>query len=101
MKKKYIIRLSAQQRQRVTDLVRKGKVVAYRRTHAQILLFTDEGNWGRDCRIKRPLSALGSIIERYCGCASAVLREGLRRRWRENRAGEKERESWTAMGKRR
>ena len=25
------------------DLVRKGKVAAYRRTHAQILLFTDEG----------------------------------------------------------
>ena len=41
MKKKYIIRLLAEERQRLTDLVRKGKVAAYRRTHAQILLFTD------------------------------------------------------------
>ena len=46
MKKKYIIRLSAEERQRLTDLVRKGKVAAYRRTHAQILLFTDEGELG-------------------------------------------------------
>ena len=43
MKKKYIIRLLAEERQRLTDLVRKGKVAAYRHTHAQILLFTDEG----------------------------------------------------------
>ena len=46
MKKKYIIRLSAEERQNLTDLVRKGKVAAYRRTHAQILLFTDEGGTG-------------------------------------------------------
>ena len=46
MKKKYIIRLSAEERQNLTDLVRKGKVAAYRRTHAQILLFTDEGELG-------------------------------------------------------
>ena len=43
MKKKYIIQLLAEERQRLTDLVRKGKVAAYRRTHAQIRLFTDEG----------------------------------------------------------
>ena len=46
MKKKYIIRLSAEERQNLTDLVRKGKVAAYRRTHAQILLFTDEEELG-------------------------------------------------------
>ena len=46
MKKKYIIRRSAEERQRLTDLVRKGKGAAYRRTHAQILLFTDEGELG-------------------------------------------------------
>ena len=37
MKKKYIIRLAAEERQKLTDLVRKGKAAAYRRTHAQIL----------------------------------------------------------------
>ena len=35
MKKKYIIRLSAEERQRLTDLVRKGKAAAYRRTRAR------------------------------------------------------------------
>ena len=33
MKKKYIVNLSAQERQDLTDLVRKGKAAAYRRTH--------------------------------------------------------------------
>lgn len=46
MKKKYIIRLSEEERQNLTSLVRKGKVAAYRRTHAQILLLTDEGEHG-------------------------------------------------------
>ncbi len=43
MKKKYLVRLSAEERQDLTDLVRKGKVAAYRRAHAQILLLADEG----------------------------------------------------------
>lgn len=43
MKKKYIIRLSEEERRHLTGLVRKGKVAAYRRTHAQILLLADEG----------------------------------------------------------
>ena len=46
MKKKYIIRLSEEERQNLTDLVRKGKVAAYKRTHAQILLSADEGVHG-------------------------------------------------------
>ena len=46
MKKKYIVNLSAQERQDLTDLVRKGKAAAYRRTHAQIMLFADEGDQG-------------------------------------------------------
>ena len=37
MKKKRIIRLAAEERQKLTDLVRKGKAAAYCRTHAQIL----------------------------------------------------------------
>lgn len=46
MKKKYIIRLTAAERQALEDLVRKGKTAAYRRTHAQILLWADEGEQG-------------------------------------------------------
>ena len=46
MKKKYIVRLSAEERQQLTQLVHTGKVAAYRRTHAQILLWADEGEAG-------------------------------------------------------
>ncbi len=46
MKKKFIIRLSEEERQDLTNLVRKGKVAAYKRTHAQILLLADEGEHG-------------------------------------------------------
>lgn len=46
MEKKYIVRLTAAERQGLKDLVRKGKVAAYRRTHAQILLWADEGEHG-------------------------------------------------------
>ena len=60
MKKKYIIRLSAEERQNLTDLVRKGKVAAYRRTHAQILLFTDEGELGPGLQDKEAAERFGA-----------------------------------------
>ena len=45
MKKKFIVRLMTEERQALKDLVRKGKAAAYRRTHAQILLSVDEGDY--------------------------------------------------------
>jgi transposase len=46
MKKKYIVRLTEEERQALTRLVRTGKAAAYRRTHAQVLLWVDEGELG-------------------------------------------------------
>ena len=46
MKKKYVVRLTAEERQELEDLVHKGKAAAYRRTHAQIFLLADEGGHG-------------------------------------------------------
>jgi len=59
MKKKYIIRLSEEERQNLTSLVRKGKVAAYRRTHAQILLLTDEGEHGPGFQDKEAAERVG------------------------------------------
>ena len=42
----YIVRLTLNERQALEDLVHKGKAAAYRRTHAQILLWSDEGRHG-------------------------------------------------------
>lgn len=46
MKKKYVVRLTEEERQALEALVRKGKAAAYRRTHAQVLLWADEGDHG-------------------------------------------------------
>jgi transposase len=46
MKKKYIVRLTEEERQALTRLVHIGKAAAYRRTHAQVLLWADEGEQG-------------------------------------------------------
>ena len=46
MKKKYVVRLSEEERQALETLVRKGKAAAHRRTHAQVLLWADEGEHG-------------------------------------------------------
>ncbi len=59
MKKKYIVRLSEEERQNLTSLVRKGKVAAYRRTHAQILLLTDEGEHGPGLQDKEAAERVG------------------------------------------
>ena len=50
MKKKYLVRLSQEERQRLTDIVRKGRAAAYRRMHAQVLLLVDEGAHGPSLR---------------------------------------------------
>lgn len=46
MKKRYVVRLSAEEREQLEDLVNRGREAAYRRRHAQILLLADEGEQG-------------------------------------------------------
>ena len=46
MKKRYIVRLTEAEREQLTDLVHKGRVAAFRRNRAQILLWADEGDSG-------------------------------------------------------
>ena len=59
MKKKYLVRLSAEERVQLSSLVRKGKAAAYRRTHAQILLLVDEGESGPGLRDSEAAGQLG------------------------------------------
>lgn len=57
MDKKYIVRLSEEERQQLRDLVGKGRVAAYKVRHANILLMADADgpNWA-DERIAQALS---------------------------------------------
>lgn len=88
MKKKYIIRLSEEERRHLTGLVRKGKVAAYRRTHAQILLLADEGELGQGLQDKEVAERVGvnhrtvSRLRQRCverGLEAALEREPRRR----------------------
>jgi transposase len=88
MKKKYLVRLSAKERQDLTDLVRKGKVAAYRRTHAQILLLADEGEDGPGHQDKEVAERVGvnhrtvSRLRQRCverGLDAALEREPRKR----------------------
>lgn len=46
MKKLHIVRLTAEERSRLRDLVRKGRAAAHKRRHAEVLLLVDEGEHG-------------------------------------------------------
>lgn len=46
MKKRYVVKLSEAERERLHDLVNIGKAAAYRRRHARILLKADESEGG-------------------------------------------------------
>ncbi len=46
MVKKYVVRLTAEERKKLKQMVNKGKVAAYKRLHAQILLKADESERG-------------------------------------------------------
>lgn len=48
MKKRYVVRLSIEEREQVTGLVKRGREAAYRRRHAQVLLLADEGENGEN-----------------------------------------------------
>lgn len=45
-RKRYVVKLSADEREALEDLVRKGKVKAQKRRHAALLLLVDEGEYG-------------------------------------------------------
>lgn len=46
MKKRYVIRLSLEEREMLDGLVKRGREAAYRRRHAQVLLDADESDFG-------------------------------------------------------
>ncbi len=46
MGKKYIVRLSTEEREHLGGLINRGREAAYRRRHAQVLLLADEGEHG-------------------------------------------------------
>jgi transposase len=59
LKIKYVVRLSAEERQELEEVLRKGKASAQRRQHAQILLKVDEGPLGPAWTNERTAESVG------------------------------------------
>lgn len=69
MKKKYIVRLTEAECEGLKNLAYKGKVAAYRRTHAQILLWADESSFGPgllDREVAKTVGVNESTVSRLC-----------------------------------
>ena len=62
MPKKYIVRLSDEERQQLTELISKGKTAAYKIRHAHILLKADaDGPAWTDERIAESFAVSGFV----------------------------------------
>jgi len=77
MAKKYIVQLSSEERDELKDLINTGKVAAYKRKHAEILLKADissEGDAWNDAQISQAFGVSISTIERV---RQRLVEEGL------------------------
>ena len=73
--KKYVVRLSDEERKRLTDMVTKGKAQAYRIKHANILLKADvEGPGWKDERIAAAFGCHRTTVE---GIRKRLVTQGL------------------------
>lgn len=88
MRRRYLVKLTAEEREQLRELVDKGKAAAYRRRHAQILLKADESEDGpawRDNQIAGAFDVHRTTVERLRkrfverGLAAALEREKRRR----------------------
>jgi transposase len=46
MKKRYVVKLTLDEREQLEGLIKRGREAAYRRRHAQVLLLVDESEYG-------------------------------------------------------
>ena len=97
--KRYVIRLSPDERNRLTALVCKGKVAAKKRLHAQVLLMADGGAAGAGWTDRQIVEALGiseravQAIRQRCveeGLEAALERRQPRRQYRRKLDGDGE-----------
>lgn len=89
MKKRYVVRLSAEEREQLEDLVSRGREAAYRRRHAQILLLADEGELGNSLMDREVAERVGCTrrtveqIRERCVCEGLQVALERRKRSRE------------------
>lgn len=75
MAKKYIVRLSCEEREELESLVRKGKTQAYRIKHANILLAVDAD--GPSWKDEEAAEAFGCHLNTVANVRQRLVEEGL------------------------
>jgi hypothetical protein len=68
MDKKYIVTLTKEEREGLTELINKGKVTGYKIKHANILLKADEGEYGPKWADAKIAEAFGVHETKVCSC---------------------------------
>jgi len=75
--KKWIVRLEAEERQRLQGLVRSGKAAAYKIRHANVLLAVDESEQGPGCKDEEVSRILGVTVRSIEKLRRRFVEEGL------------------------
>ena len=93
MAKKYHVRLTGEEQQELRSLVSKGRVAAYKQTHARILLLSDENQADgvmKDQEVARALKVGTATVERVRRrCVEEGVEAALGRREQVNRRQKK------------
>ena len=77
MKKRYVVRLSAEERKQLQGLVNRGREAAFRRRHAQVLLLVDEGDHGERLTDREVAERVGFRRRTVEQIRERCVREGL------------------------
>lgn len=75
--KKYVVRLEAEERERLERLVGTGKAAAYKIRHANILLAVDESKLGAKLTDKQVARSLGITVRAIENLRQRFVEEGL------------------------
>ncbi len=75
--KKWIVRLEAEERQQLGQLVRVGKAAAYKIRHANVLLAVDESEQGPGCKDEEVSRTLGVTVRSIEMLRRRFVEEGL------------------------
>ena len=75
--KRYLVRLEAEERVRLEQLVRVGKAAAYRIRHANIMLAVDESEAGPKLKDAQAAEALGVAVRSIESLRKRFVEEGL------------------------
>jgi Homeodomain-like domain len=77
MNKRWIVRLEAEERNRLEQLVRTGKTVAYRIRHAHVLLAVDESDAGPGLADEQVAQTLGMAVRSIESLRRRCVEQGL------------------------